>query len=41
MLHDFRHWEKWGFAAVLVVGLIVWAVEKYRDKKIRTFDARI
>ncbi|MFZ3322031.1 MAG: DedA family protein [Usitatibacter sp.] len=34
VLHDFRRWEKWGFAAVLVIGLVVWAVEKYRDKKI-------
>jgi membrane protein DedA with SNARE-associated domain len=33
VLHDMRHWEKWGFAGLLVVGLFVWGIESYRDRK--------
>ncbi len=33
MLHDMRHWEKWGFAGLLVIGLVIWTIERYREKK--------
>ena len=33
LLHDFRHWEKWGFALLLAIGLLLWAVQAYRDRK--------
>ncbi|HLX22159.1 MAG TPA: DedA family protein [Usitatibacter sp.] len=32
-LHDMHHWEKWGFAGLLLIGLVVWAIERYKEKK--------
>jgi membrane protein DedA with SNARE-associated domain len=32
-LHDLKSFEKWGFAAILVIGLVIWLVQQYRAKK--------